>query len=430
MSCRNCRSQVLDTWLYCPKCGMPTPPTTRFSTSDPSLTRPSASKISPERILDRLDVGVLLVTPRGRIGQINAAARGMFGIPENKNPLGRPCAEFIAHEAFLAIVKRHLAEDIPFMPPIENEDVSKLEEISLKDSEDQELVYQIRDILVQDDANAPGGRVYLFQDITDLRNVARMKTEFVSIISHELRTPLTPMKGFIRTLLDDEKEEWYDLETRRQFYTIIDENVDRLNRLINDLLNLSRIERMGVDGVEMNWEQNVGLRKVAEEVLRTQRNRTDKHIFVIDFEPVEIELESDPEKLQNILQNVVSNAIKYSPGGEIRIIARLNPADEEFPYDSVSIGVKDAGPGMEKRFLKKLGHMFVHPDRSSPSKAGGTGIGLYLVKALIAAHKGTMTVESEFGKGTTFWFRLPLRQPEPNMQATEQATTSLKNQTR
>ena len=362
--------------------------------------------------LESLTAGLLLVNQRGRIGQMNAAARAMFGINEDENPLGKPFEESIRHEECVTIIKRCLAEGI--RPPTdddEEEGTKKPDEITVLDSDEQEFIYQVHAANVQDDANAPVGTVFIFNDITDLRNVERMKTEFVSIVSHELRTPLTPMKGFVRTLLDDENEEWYTLKDRREFYTIIDENVDRLSRLINDLLNVSRIERMGVAGVEMNWGM-VGLRKATEDVLATQRGRTDKHTFVIDFVPEDIELESDPDKIQNILQNFVSNAIKYSPGGEIRIIARLKPADEEFPTGSVLIGVQDHGMGMSQKDVKKIGDKFHRADNAGTRKAGGTGIGLYLVKALIAAHKGTMNVESELEKGSTFWIRLPLQQPK------------------
>lgn len=360
--------------------------------------------------LESLTAGLLLVNQRGRVGQMNAAARAIFGIQDSANPVGKPFEESIKHDACVAIIKRCLAEGV--QPTADAAEGSKKpDEISVQDNDEQEFIYQVHAANVHDDLNAPVGTVFIFNDITDLRNVERMKTEFVSIVSHELRTPLTPMKGFVSTLLQDENEEWYTLKDRREFYTIIDENVDRLSRLINDLLNVSRIERMGVAGVEMNWGM-VGLRKATEEVLATQRGRTDKHTFVIDFDPEDIELESDPDKIQNILQNFVSNAIKYSPaGGEVRIVARLKPADDEFPYDSVLIGVRDHGLGIPESALKKLGDMFYRPVGNGAIKVGGTGIGLYLVRALIAAHKGTMNVESEMDKGSTFWMRLPLRQP-------------------
>ena len=235
-----------------------------------------------------------------------------------------------------------------------------------------------------------------------------MKTEFVSIVSHELRTPLTPMKGFVRTLLDDEKEEWYTLDDRREFYGIIDENVDRLSRLINDILNVSRIEKGA--GLEINWE-DVDIRKSVEDVVSMQKGRTDKHQLIVDFEPEHIIAETDADKIQNILHNLISNAIKYAPdGGEVRIIGRILPATEEYP-ESLLLGVKDQGMGIPESYLKKLGEKFVRVDNKSTRKAGGTGIGLYLVKGIIGAHKGQMWPESEgVGKGSTFWVRFPMHQ--------------------
>ena len=169
-------------------------------------------------------------------------------------------------------------------PPSEDEDEEprKPDEITISDEDGNNYVYQLHAANVRDDDNQPFGIVVIFNDITDLRAVERMKTEFVSIVSHELRTPLTPMKGFIRTLLDDENEEWYMREDRREFYTIIDENVDRLSRLINDLLNVSRIERGA--GLEFNWAE-VDLRKSVEDAVAMQKGRTDKHQFDRGFRP-------------------------------------------------------------------------------------------------------------------------------------------------
>jgi len=385
------------------------------------LTFPNVSQILPAKILHSLDIGLLLVTPRGRIGHINAVARALFHIPANQDLLGKPCAEFIQHEACMAIIRRHLHAGFHSLKPEEDEDADNSNEISIKDAKGQERFYQVSSTPLQDGVDSPVGTVFLFNDVTDLHNIAQMKAEFVSLVSHELRTPRTPMKGFVQVLLQDENEEWYDRETRREFYTIIDMNVDRLSRLINDLLNLSRIERRGVVGIEMNWEQNVGLRKLAKEVLETQRGRTDKHIFVIDFEPEEIELDADPDKIQTILQNFIANAIKYAPkGGEIRILGRLKPADADFPYSSVWIGVKDPGMGMDLKRLKGMGMVFSDARPSGRPKANGTGIGLFAIKKIITAHHGVMTVDSELGKGSTFGIRLPLHRLTPEERSQEE----------
>lgn len=359
--------------------------------------------------LESLTSGLLLINRNGKIAQMNAHARAMFAVPPEANPIGKPYEEIIKQEDCLTILKRQLEDAAnPRTLTEEEEEAKAPDEISIVDEEENSYVYQMHAANVRDDSNNPFGLVIIFNDITEIRALERMKTEFVSIVSHELRTPLTPMKGFVRTLLDDEKEEWYTLEDRREFYGIIDENVDRLSRLINDILNVSRIEKGA--GLEINWE-DVDIRKSVEDVVAMQKGRTDKHTLVVDFEPEHIIAETDADKIQNILHNLISNAIKYAPdGGEVRIIGRILPATEEYP-ESLLLGVKDQGMGIPESYLKKLGDKFVRVDNKSTRKAGGTGIGLYLVKGIIGAHKGQMWPESEgMGKGSTFWVRFPIKQ--------------------
>ena len=217
------------------------------------------------------------------------------------------------------------------------------------------------------------------------------------------------MKGFVRTLIDDENEEWYTKDDRREFYTIIDENVDRLGRLIDDLLNVSRIERMGAAGLEMNWADDVDLRKSVEDVAAMQRGRTDKHQLIVDFEPGVILAETDPDLIQNVLHNLISNAIKYSQSGEIRLIGRIVPPTEDEP-ESILLGVKDQGIGMTEAQTKEVGKKFYRTPQSK--SAGGTGIGLFLVGAIAKRHNGKITPESGgLDKGSTFWFKFPRKQP-------------------
>lgn len=376
--------------------------------------------------LESLTAGLILVNQHERIGQMNAQARAMFGVEKGVDPLGKPLDEVVNHEQCLQIVRRKLAEaqqPEQAKPEEEAEERKQPDEIAVIDPYEEEYIYQVHAAGVHDDTNQLIGTVIIFNDITDIRNLERMKTEFVSIVSHELRTPLTPMKGFVRTLLDDENEEWYTRDDRREFYGIIETNVDRLSRLINDLLNVSRIEKKGVEGIEMNFEE-VDLREATEEVVHIQKGRTDKHTLIIDFEPEHILAESDGDIIQNILQNLVSNAIKYSPeGGEVRIIGRIEPEQ-----NTVLIGVKDQGMGIpipaQKDLFKPFGRIKNAEGRRH--KVSGTGIGLYLVKNLVLAHKGEIWVESDPSKrkGTTFWFRIPIKQPEPETPQEGGETTS------
>ena len=140
-----------------------------------------------------------------------------------------------------------------------------------------------------------------------------------------------------------------------------------------------------------------------------QRGRTDKHTLIVDFEPTVITAETDPDLIQNVLHNLISNAIKYSARGEIRLIGRILPATDEEP-ESILLGVKDHGMGLTEAQLKKVGEKFYRTEQSR--SAGGTGIGLFLVTAIAKRHNGRITPESEgLDKGSTFWFKFPRKQP-------------------
>ncbi len=355
--------------------------------------------------LESLTAGLLLINQFDRIGQMNAQARAIFGVEPGQNPIGKPYAEVLKNEDCIEIVKKRIEN----AAPVEGEEV-KPDEITVTDADNTDYVYQMHTAHVSGDDNKNLGIVIIFNDITEIRAVEKMKTEFVSIVSHELRTPLTPMKGFISNLIQDENEEWFDKTLRREFYQIIDQNVDRLGRLIDDLLNVSRIEKGA--GLEMRWEQ-VDLRDAAEQVASMQRGRTDKHTISVDFNPDQIMAETDRDKIQNVLHNILSNAIKYSPdGGDITIIGRIEPATSEKP-ESVLVGVRDQGMGLTSNDLKKVGEKFFRTETGNKARVGGTGIGLFLVKGIMAAHNGRIWPESEgLGKGTTFWCEFPKNRPE------------------
>lgn len=396
MDCPRCRSHILDTWNYCPRCG--TSSSAAEQRPSNALNHPSHSlaQISPWKLLDQLSVGLVFITPRRRIGHINSAARALFEIEQSADLVGKPFHECLQHAACIAIINRRLAQGACLTT----------DEISISEGR----FCQVHSSHIHD-GDAAVGTYFMFQDVTDLHIGERMKRQFISCVSHDLRVPLTPLKGFIHALLGDEDETQFDRETRHEFYSILDVNVDRMSVLLKDFLNETYMQS-DHNGICMYYEEGVDLKKLAEEVVAVQKRRTCKHTFVIDFQPAEILLEADPDKLQNVLHNFVSNAIKYSTnGGQIIIMARLKPADDIFPYDTVQIGVRDQGMGISQRDLIRIGQKFYRTDNPAARRIGGTGIGLYLVKALIEAHKGYMTVESELGKGSTFWMCLPLRCP-------------------
>ena len=243
------------------------------------------------------------------------------------------------------------------------------------------------------------GVVAIFNDITEIRNVERMKTAFVSTVSHELRTPLTSIKGFIATLLQDE-DDYFAPEERREFYEIIDSECDRLRRLIEDLLNVSRIESGRSLQLHTKMFDPV---KAAEGVLQAQRAYSEKHTLKLDADFEVPQIEGDEDKFDQILTNLVSNAIKYSPkGGLVKIAMSCDDM-------MLKVSVSDEGIGIPEDKLSRIFEKFERIDNRDTRQAGGTGIGLFLVKHLVELHGGVISAHSENGSGSIFTFEIPVR---------------------
>jgi len=297
---------------------------------------------------------------------------------------------------------------------IENPQIVKQLQTAIRHGEEQQqeiettlpgsqntLILQTQTALVRSQsANFPRviGAVAVFNDITEIRNLERLKTSFVSAVSHELRTPLTAIKGFVATLLQDH-ENYFSNETRNEFYEIIDSECDRLKRLIDDLLSVSRIE--AGRSLDMRKELFSPL-KIAIRVVRAHKAFAKKNQMILDAPKELPSMVGDADKFEQILNNLISNAIKYSPqGGEIRLVMRIQ-------NDQLRIQVQDHGIGVPPDKLERIFDKFERVDNSDTRRTGGTGIGLFLVKHLVEQHGGKVWLESILGKGSTFHIELPL----------------------
>ncbi len=344
--------------------------------------------------LQSLGSGVLMIESTGHISQFNAAARALFGVPEGVG-IGQPFDEVIHEPQIVDLLHTTLKDGQEGRAEIE---------IELPGAHEPRI-YQAQTTLVRGEKGGfPSvlGLATIFTDITEIRNVERMKTAFVSTVSHELRTPLTSIKGFVSTLLQD-TEGYFDQETRQEFYGIIDNECDRLKRLIDDLLNVSRIE--SGRALQMNWNEFEPL-AIIEKVMQAQRSYTDKHRLILDFEGEVPKILGDSDKFDQIVTNLLNNAIKYSPaGGEVRV--GVEATDHDF-----TMTISDEGIGMPTDKLPRIFEKFERVDNRDTRQAGGTGIGLFLVKHLVDRHEGTIDVQSVVGKGTTFTVHLPLEPKE------------------
>lgn len=265
-------------------------------------------------------------------------------------------------------------------------------------SEPEHRVVEVRTNPVVDRCGKYLGCVSSLHDVTAEREVAIMKNEFVSMVSHELRTPLTSIKGYVDLIVDGEAGEINDIQ--REFLEIVQENSDRLVALINDLLDISRIEsgrvHLRVEPLEMD--------EVARGVVYTFRTFAEQQGVELRWEAEEglVRAAGDRDRVGQVLMNLVSNAIKYSPdGGDVTVmLTRLG--------GEIKIAVSDTGIGIDPEDQKELFSKFYRVDSKLTREIGGTGLGLSICKTIVELLGGTVGVESAPGAGSTFWFTLPI----------------------
>jgi len=334
---------------------------------------------------ESLSAGLILVSAEGRLSQINATARALFAL--GSEAIGKQATEVIP-----------IPELHEVLTTARNNSEGGKQEIQVAYG-NTERIYEVQAAAVRGEDGKDLGVVAILNDVTEMRNIDKMKSSFVAMASHELRTPLTAIKGFVRTLLDG--EEFYGPEERHEFHTIIDQECDRLRRLIDDLLNTARIE--SGESLKPNYTR-FELLPLLEKVVMIQKQATSKHDIVLDVEnELPATIIGDEDKLDQILTNLLNNAIKYSPnGGEIKVHAK-----NEGP--TILVGIEDHGLGIPKDHLTKVFEKFHRVNNEDNRKIYGTGLGLYLVHHLVEqVHTGQIWVESELGQGSTFWFRIPI----------------------
>ena len=335
---------------------------------------------------ESLAAGLVLVSAEGRISQINASARAIFGV--GNEAIGKQYGDILQGDTEAAFKDAYQAA-------LRGED-SITREVSVHVG-NIERTYQIQTAQVRNEDGKDLGVVAIFIDVTDIKAIDKMKSSFVAMASHELRTPLTAIKGFVSTLLMDDT---FSDEERQEFYMIIDQECDRLTRLINDLLNTSRIE--AGESLKPNYTR-VEMKTLLEKVIMIQKQSTSRHTLKLDMRTDIPSIVGDEDKLDQVLTNLLNNAIKYSPnGGEITLHAMTDGGD-------LLIGVEDQGMGIPKDHLHKVFDKFHRVNNEDNRKIYGTGLGLYLVKHLVeTVHMGKIWAESEIGKGSTFLVRIPL----------------------
>lgn len=252
------------------------------------------------------------------------------------------------------------------------------------------------------DNDREGGVMAVIHDITEQTKLERVRREFVANVSHELRTPLTNIKSYSETLCDNED---IDRETARNFLGVIMKESDRMTRIVSDLLTLSRYDY----GSEALQPSEVSVGKVLQRVYQAMylegvKRELDLTLDVAEGIPTVF---WDSDKIEQVIVNVVSNAIKYTPdGGKIRIEARREG-------DRIAISVSDTGVGVPEADLGRIFERFYRVDKARSRAAGGSGLGLTIAKEIVERHGGTIVIQSVYGKGTQVTIRLPVGGTHP-----------------
>ncbi|ANU11386.1 alkaline phosphatase synthesis sensor protein [Planococcus antarcticus DSM 14505] len=239
------------------------------------------------------------------------------------------------------------------------------------------------------------GIVIVFHDITELKRLEQIRKDFVANVSHELRTPVTSIKGFSETLLDGA---YKDTETLLSFLEIVHAESNRLEMLINDLLDLSNVEQ---SGFEVN-AQPTDMKAVIKRAVEMIQPKINEKSIGLKLEVKPVTVYGDSNRLIQVMMNLLINAVTYS-GNHTEITIRLSVKD-----DQAIVQVEDQGIGIESSEIGRLFERFYRVDRARSRNSGGTGLGLSIVKHLIEAHHGKVEVDSAVGVGTTFTIYLPL----------------------
>lgn len=333
-------------------------------------------------LFDRMVEGILVVGADGRVRLVNPAAATLFQV--TLPVVGRTVLEATRHHEVAALVARMTTE-----PEVLNHEL-RLEGLATT------RYLQVNALALLATDGTPDGAILVFHDLTRLRQLEAVRQDFVANVSHELRTPLSLIKSAAETLIDGGK---HDPAVTSRFLVIIDKHANRLTLLIDDLLLLARLDS---GRMELNL-QPVGLRVAAQEALddaaliarardvRLENNVTEGVIAA-----------ADPERLRQVLTNLIDNAIKYGrAGGRVAVGGRI------VDRGRVEITVADDGPGIPLEAKTRIFERFYRADKARSREQGGTGLGLAIVKNVVQAHGGDVRVESTPGAGTEFFITLP-----------------------
>lgn len=343
-----------------------------------------------DTVIRNLAEGVLVVDKSGKVLLMNPAAEKLLGVKQSEK-VGKHVTEGIKEEQMVAMTSGDLRDQ-------EGAVSKKVELVSLNDQ--TKRILQASTAVIENEDGQTVGMVSVLSDVTRQKEMEELKTKFVSNVSHELRTPLVAIQKSLDLIIAKELGEVNP--EQQKFLDIAHRNISRLSRLINDLLDISKIEAGGMSLKPRRFK----LTELIEPILVNFENWAKNKQVVIeaDYSSRDLEMEADPDRLTQVLTNLVGNAIKFTPDeGKITVEAKVKREDH------IEIAVRDSGIGIAPEDQVKIFNKFVQVSLSQPQGISSTGLGLTIAKEIVELHSGKIWVESEPGKGSRFVFELPLR---------------------
>jgi two-component system, OmpR family, phosphate regulon sensor histidine kinase PhoR len=349
------------------------------------LEQVSVEKKKHDAIFTSMTEGVIALDLSGDILDINRAATEMLELPSN--PTGLSFYTLIDNDALQNIIEK-IIKDKAFVES----------ELTLHTMKERHL--RVRGTVLSSKGTIFGA-VIVLSDITQVKKLENFRHDFIADVSHEIKTPLTAIRGAVETLAEGAIKE---PDNAKKFMKIITKHSDRLNSLVHDILSLSSLElKTGAEERDFANFKIASIINTACEICQERANNKDIK-FKVSLEDKTCQIEGDCQLLEQVLINLIDNAIKYSEQGEK---IEINAARKD---GFVEIKVIDHGSGIAPIHLPRLFERFYRIDKARSRKLGGTGLGLAIVKHITQLHKGSISVESKLEKGSTFTLRLPIKQ--------------------
>ena len=343
-----------------------------------SLMEANSQKRQTDTILKHMTDGVIAFDMKGNVTYINPAAKQMLELRDTDDNFAKVFSKY---------------EDVNMEKIIYLENWTS-SEMKIENNQGSMNLFFVP---FKDEINRPTGVMVVIQDITEHVKLDDMRKEFVADVSHELKTPLTSIKGFSETLLEGD----CDKETEKHFLTIINDNADRMEKLVQDLLTLSRYDSKKNKNSIVEFDLGELAKKCTEkfEIEVRKRNQSLECFVTADVPPVQ----ADKDGIERVIINIISNSVKYTPnGGKINVYVG-------YVHNDAYVKIKDTGIGIPKDDLDKVFERFYRVDKARSRKLGGTGLGLSIAKEIIEQTNGNINVSSKVGQGTEVVIRIPVK---------------------